>query len=220
MNFMAIHDGVMYAMAVILLLATYVIIERIIFFVSTMKEGKQVESYIKTHLHDKNLHQEVSANFCNSQSPQAQALCDIVSAEKMSHEETEYFVQSIYIAKQPILNSRLWILDTVVTLSPLLGLLGTILGIIDAFYSLSSGTGNSDPTAVSRGIGSALYATGFGIFIALYSMVFFNYFTSKVEQINNQIKLLSLTFLAHQSRGGNVTARHAAAEVALQAVRA
>lgn len=219
MNFMLIHDGVMYAMAAILLLATYVIIERIIFFASTIKEGKQVTSYIKTHLHDKDLHQEVRANFCNSQSPQAQALCDIVSADKMSHEETEYFVQSIYVAKQPILNARLWILDTVVTLSPLLGLLGTILGIIDAFYSLSSGTGNSDPTAVSRGIGTALYATGFGIFIALYSMMFFNYFTNKVEQINNQIKLLSLTFLAQQSKENALT-RRTQSEQPLQAVRA
>jgi biopolymer transport protein ExbB len=219
MNFMAVHDGVMYAMALILILATYVIIERMIFFMSTMREGKQVASYIKTHLHDKNLHQEVRTHFCNSQSPQAQALCDIVSADKMNHEETEYFVQSVYVARQPVLNARLWILDTVITLSPLLGLLGTILGIIDAFYSLSSGAGNSDPSAVSRGIGTALYATGFGIFIALYSMVFFNYFTSKVEHINNQIKLLSLTFLAQQSRENGMV-RRSPGDVSLQAVRA
>jgi biopolymer transport protein ExbB len=40
-----------------------------------------------------------------------------------------------------------------------------------------------------------LYATGFGIFIALYAMMFFNYFNNKVEEINNQMKLISLTVL-------------------------
>jgi biopolymer transport protein ExbB len=80
-------------------------------------------------------------------------------------------------------------------MSPLLGLLGTILGIIDSFHSLASGNAAADPAAVSRGIGTALYATGFGIFIALYAMMFFNYFNTKVEQINNQMKLISLTVL-------------------------
>ena len=69
------------------------------------------------------------------------------------------------------------------------------MGIIDAFNRLSSGNSAADPAAVSRGIGTALYATGFGIFIALYAMMFFNYFSTKVEKINNQMKLISLTLL-------------------------
>ena len=48
---------------------------------------------------------------------------------------------------------------------------------------------------MSRGIGTALYATGFGILIALYAMMFYNYFNNKAEQITNQMKLISLTLL-------------------------
>ncbi len=217
MNFMAIHNAVMYLMAAILLVATWVIVERIIYFISTEREGRRVGEFMKTHLHDVNLHHEILAECGERRSPQAQAMCEIVNASQLSHDETEYFVQSVYVAKQSVLHARLWILDTVITLSPLLGLLGTILGIIDAFYNLSSGNGSSDPAAVSRGIGTALYATGFGIFIALYSLVFFNYFNSKVEAINGQIKLLALTYLSSGRHRERSIRRDG--EPALQAVK-
>jgi biopolymer transport protein ExbB len=197
MSFNIIHDIVMYFMIGVLLLATYVIIERIIFFVVTLREGKNVENFVHSHLNDKKLHKQILNTFESQGSPQAQAICEVVKAAEQdhSHEQMEYIVQSIYVAKKPLVNPRLWILDTVITMSPLLGLLGTILGIIDAFHSLASGNAAADPAAVSRGIGTALYATGFGIFIALYAMMFFNYFNNKVEEINNQMKLISLTVL-------------------------
>lgn len=197
MSFTLIHDLVMYMMTGALLLATYVIVERILFFMATLKEGKEVSAFVSSHLHDKKLHGEVLDTFSGRSSPQAQALCEVVKAsqENHNHEQMEYVVQSIYVAKQPTVVTRLWILDTIITLSPLMGLLGTILGIIDAFYSLSSGNTAADPAAVSRGIGTALYATGFGILIALYAMMFYNYFNTKAEQITNQMKLISLTLL-------------------------
>lgn len=197
MSFTLIHDIVMYVMVGVLLLATYIAIERFIFFSVTLKEGKGVDNFVRSHLHDKKLHGQIIETFDNSASPQAQAICEVVKAsqENHSHEQMEYIVQSIYVAKQPTVVTRLWILDTIITMSPLLGLLGTILGIIDAFYTLSSGNTVADPAAVSRGIGTALYATGLGIFIALYAMLFFNYFNTKAEQITNQMKLISLTLL-------------------------
>lgn len=197
MSFTLIHDVIMYAMVAMVLIATFVIIERMIFFGYSMREGKGITAFINSHLHDKNLHQELLDQFNGSKSPQGQALFEIINSEPMSHTATEFFVQSVYVAKQPQLNKRLWLLDTIVTLSPLMGLLGTIMGIIDAFHSLAS-NGTSDPAAVSHGIGTALFATGFGIAIALYSMAFFNFFGEKAEQVNNQMKLISLKFLANK----------------------
>jgi len=197
MSFTFFHDLVFYFMIGVLLLATYVIIERIIFFAVTLREGKNVENFVHSHLNDKKLHSQIADTFQTQTSPQAQAICEVVKASEAKHtdEQLEYIVQSIYVSKKPLASVRLWILDTIITMSPLLGLLGTILGIIDAFHSLASGNAAADPAAVSRGIGTALYATGFGIFIALYAMMFFNYFNNKVEEINNQMKLISLTVL-------------------------
>ncbi|WP_148050475.1 MotA/TolQ/ExbB proton channel family protein, partial [Pseudomonas protegens] len=74
---------------------------------------------------------------------------------------------------------------------PLLGLLGTILGIIDTFKALAE-TGVSDPGEVSKGIGTALYATALGIAIALGSMIFHNHFQDRVERITDHLKILLL----------------------------
>ncbi|RMW06410.1 MotA/TolQ/ExbB proton channel family protein, partial [Pseudomonas coronafaciens] len=69
------------------------------------------------------------------------------------------------------------------------GLLGTILGIIDTFKALAS-AGVSDPGQISAGIGTALFATGLGIAIALFCVVFHNFFQDSLERINDQLKIL------------------------------
>jgi biopolymer transport protein ExbB len=78
-----------------------------------------------------------------------------------------------------------------VTAAPLLGLLGTILGIIDTFAVLAT-SGVSDAGGVSKAIGTALEATALGIGIALYAMVFFNHFQERMERINDYLKVLLL----------------------------
>jgi biopolymer transport protein ExbB len=84
-----------------------------------------------------------------------------------------------------------WIVDTLVTAAPLLGLLGTILGIIDTFQALAT-SGISDAGAVSRGIGTALFATALGIAIALVGLLANNFFQDQVERIVACVKLVLL----------------------------
>ncbi len=86
-------------------------------------------------------------------------------------------------------------LDTIVTASPLLGLLGTILGIIDTFTALAR-SGISDPSGVSAGIGTALFATALGISVALFGLLFFNHFQERIERLSDQMKVLILRLSA------------------------
>jgi len=79
----------------------------------------------------------------------------------------------------------------IVTAAPLLGLLGTILGIMDTFNALSSG-GISDPAAVSRGIAAALIATAVGIFTALFGLLGHNLLNRQAEAIETGFKGLLL----------------------------
>jgi biopolymer transport protein ExbB len=94
---------------------------------------------------------------------------------------------ALYLALDAKVNARLWILDTIVTAAPLLGLLGTILGIMQTFNSLSQG-GISDPSAVSRGIGTALLATALGIATALYGLVTHNMLHRYAEYLTTNFK--------------------------------
>lgn len=108
--------------------------------------------------------------------PVTRSLKDYVrrrQAEDVSRTSLEDLSSALYLALDARVNARLWMLDTIVTAAPLLGLLGTILGIMQTFNSLSQG-GISDPGAVSRGIGAALLATALGIATALYGLVAHN----------------------------------------------
>lgn len=77
-------------------------------------------------------------------------------------------------------NEKLYFLSVVVTMSPLLGLLGTITGMIGAFSVLNTSSG---AMAITGGVGEALIATASGIFVALVALVVHSYFKQRIEGI-------------------------------------
>ena len=70
-------------------------------------------------------------------------------------------------------------LGTIASISPLMGLFGTVVGMIEIFGSQSPS--NSDPQALAHGISVALYNTGFGLVIAIPSMIFYRHYRAKVD---------------------------------------
>jgi biopolymer transport protein ExbB len=77
---------------------------------------------------------------------------------------------------------RLGMLDTIVTIAPLLGLLGTVTGMIRSFHVISSKSGISTPTAITGGVAEALIATATGLAIAIFSVVVYNYLNERIKQ--------------------------------------
>jgi biopolymer transport protein ExbB len=75
----------------------------------------------------------------------------------------------------------LTVMDTLVTLAPLLGLLGTVTGLMSAFLHI--GSEELSVSGVTGGIGQALLATACGLGIAIFSLIPFNYFSAKVAQL-------------------------------------
>jgi biopolymer transport protein ExbB len=78
-------------------------------------------------------------------------------------------------------------LDTIVTLAPLLGLLGTVTGMIHAFGLLGNQTLDT-PTAITGGIAQALIATAFGLGIAITALIPFNYLNTQLENAREDIE--------------------------------
>jgi biopolymer transport protein ExbB len=73
-------------------------------------------------------------------------------------------------------------LGTIASISPLLGLLGTVIGMIEIFGSQAP-TGGSNPVVLAHGISIALYNTAMGLIVAIPSMIFYRYFRSKVDSL-------------------------------------
>lgn len=94
------------------------------------------------------------------------------------------------------LSRRLWVLETIVTAAPLLGLMGTIAGMMHAFQLIGS-NGLVNPTGVTGGVAQALIATAVGLFIALVSLFGFNYFSRLQAQIMDEMERLGTRLIDH-----------------------
>ncbi|HCY77525.1 MAG TPA: flagellar motor protein MotA [Ignavibacteriales bacterium] len=86
----------------------------------------------------------------------------------------------------PVLEQNLVILATIAPLATLLGLLGTVLGMIKAFSALAT-AGAPDAVALATGISEALINTAFGIGSSALAIVFYNYFTTKIDKMTYSI---------------------------------
>jgi biopolymer transport protein ExbB len=84
-------------------------------------------------------------------------------------------------------NRGISVLDTIVTLAPLLGLFGTVTGMIGAFHILK-GSELGAPVAITGGVAQALIATAFGLVIAIVALLPFNFLNSRLEQARSEIE--------------------------------
>ncbi len=91
-------------------------------------------------------------------------------------------------------------LATIASAAPLLGLLGTVIGMIEIFGSQSSGAVNSvagNPAQLAQGISIALYNTAFGLMIAIPSLIFWRYFRARVDGYLLTMELATERFVRH-----------------------
>jgi len=85
-----------------------------------------------------------------------------------------------------MLERNLGIIGTIAVISPFVGLFGTVLGIIRAFQDIAL-KGNSTPAVVAAGVSEALITTAAGLFVAVVSVIFFNYFKSRIKSFNQEM---------------------------------
>jgi len=188
MNTEILHTFTFWLLYAGVALATFVNIERGIFFWRTARMSRRLLAAMPNggERADRTL-----AQLIGQPSVPTNAVREMLSAHDSfkTRSDGEDIAEAIYIAARAQFRRHLWIIDTVVTAAPLLGLLGTILGIIDTFVTLAQ-SGISDPAGVSAGIGTALEATGIGISVALYGLVFHNFFNERINRASDDLKIL------------------------------
>ncbi len=85
------------------------------------------------------------------------------------------------------LEKSLTVLSTVANIAPLLGFLGTVVGMIISFDVIAE-QGLNNPGLVAKGISQALLTTAYGLVVAFFTQPFYNYFTSKVGAYTREIE--------------------------------
>lgn len=143
----------------------------------------------------------------NKKIPEATAYCKqnsvpmtrILLAGIINYEKTEAELKEILeeAGRQevPLIRSHLAALGTIASVAPLLGLLGTVVGMIDVFSTLSQQT-EVNPTMLAGGISTALVTTAFGMVIAMPTLASYNYFIAKVQTLIIEMEKISLHMVA------------------------
>ena len=86
-------------------------------------------------------------------------------------------------------------LNVIGNIGPLLGLMGTVLGMIMAFYALMEKGGQTNPTDLAGGIGTALWHTFFGLFVAIPCLVVYGFYRTRADKIATRAALVAEAFL-------------------------
>jgi biopolymer transport protein ExbB len=163
----------------------FILIERLVYYGLLTLREKKINQAIRDHA----LAEAVEPTAFGDDEL-SRAFSEYMAAQKeagVTRARVEDLSSALFLRVDSKVQARLWILDTIVTAAPLLGLLGTILGIMDTFNALSSG-GISDPAAVSRGIAEALIATAIGIGTALLGLVAHNLLHRQADVIIDAFK--------------------------------
>jgi biopolymer transport protein ExbB len=134
----------------------------------------------------------------NADLPIARIFLAGLELDASSPEDFRLALETAVAAELPILKRFNTAFDTIVTLAPLLGLLGTVTGIIGTLASIELGDiGSTDTQGVGEGIAEALYSTAFGLFVAIPTLLISNVFRSfylrqlsKIQEYGGQLELL------------------------------
>ena len=109
-------------------------------------------------------------------------LINCIKYKDLPRENLESKIEEKAAEVKHLLDRNLTMLGTLATISPLLGLLGTVVGMITAFTGLSEVTG-ANPDVLAEGISQALITTAFGLFIAVPGLVMHKYFEQKISHL-------------------------------------
>ena len=125
----------------------------------------------------------------NSHSPAGRIFLNVLDKEGSRQLETaSTFATEALFEETQNLKKHLWILGTVASSAPFIGLLGTVVGIIKSFESMAiAGTGGF--AVVAAGISEALVATALGLAVAIIAVIFYNYFQIRISNLNGLFRI-------------------------------
>ena len=188
LHYLEVGGPILWVLVIISIGAFAVVLERIVFFA---RNEKNVGSNFKD---------EILSLVASKKLDEAIALCDtkkscVASAVRkflqkapkgIDVQDYEFILKEVTNQEISPYERRLNLLSSVISISPMLGLLGTVTGMIRAFTNISK-YGAGDASVVADGIAEALLTTAAGLMIAIPVIVVYNYLNRRLEKMENEI---------------------------------
>ncbi|MEH1944096.1 MAG: MotA/TolQ/ExbB proton channel family protein [Nostoc sp.] len=197
-NLFAAGGVVMWPLLAFSVLGVALIVERIRFWVRINKRQSRVVRDVLNLYRLDNVVGAMDKLQKNADLPLARIFLAALELEEPNPEEFRLALESESQAEIPVLKRFQNMFETIISLAPLLGLLGTVLGLIASFASLNLGdVGGSKTTGVTSGISEALVSTASGLIVAIFILMFANTFRglyqrqiALIQEYGGQLELL------------------------------
>jgi biopolymer transport protein ExbB len=186
----AVSGGILYVIVFLLLVGLTIIVDRTWYLAKIVRQGELIAGTV-LEMEDVDRDALMDLAVRTAKYPQGAVLevalkyPDVKDPVRLAD-----LIEETIMLQAPRIDRSLWMLDTIVTLGPLLGLLGTIVGIFEAFKVL--GAADTAPTKVTGGVAEALIATAAGLFVAILGLVFFNGLNNRVRLIMHQMEAIKV----------------------------
>jgi biopolymer transport protein ExbB len=200
-NILTAGGIVSYPLIAFSLIAVALIVERIIFWLRIKRRQRRIVKEILS-IYRSDPFSAIAKLKKNAQLPIARIFLEALELEQPTADEFRLALDSAIQAEIPILRKFGTWFQTIITASPLLGLLGTILGLIRSFASMDMGNvANNNSSEIMLGLSEALVSTVMGIVVAIFTLLFANTFRGLyqreiafIQEYGGQLELLYRRF--------------------------
>lgn len=200
-NILTAGGIVSYPLIAFSLIAVALIVERIVFWSRIKRRQRRIVKEILS-IYRSDPFRAIAKLKKNAQLPIARIFLEALELEQPTADEFRLALDSAIQAEIPILRKFGTWFQTIITASPLLGLLGTILGLIRSFASMDMGNvANNNSSEIMLGLSEALVSTVMGIVVAIFTLLFANAFRGLyqreiafIQEYGGQLELLYRRF--------------------------
>lgn len=193
---MATYGGwIMIVLAVLLALAVYLFIERLVVINAAKKEDRSFMDRIKDYIHEGKI--DSALNLCRqTNTPSARMVEKGITRIGRPMNDVQVAVENVGNLEVANLEKNLVILATIAAGAPMLGFLGTVIGMVQTFYNMAgNASGVIELSALSEGMYQAMVTTIGGLIVGILVIFAYNYLVSRIDAVVRRLEGRTMEFM-------------------------
>ena len=185
---------IMIVLAIMSIIAVYIFVERFMSIKNAGKDDPLFMSRIRDYI--KNGDVSSAVNFCRiTNTPAARMIERGISRMGRPVAEIQAAVENTGNIEVSLLEKRLPVLSTIAGGAPMVGFLGTVIGMVEAFWQMSNAGSNIDISTLSGGIYEAMVTTVGGLVVGIAAFFAYNYLVAKVDGVVREMEQKTMSFM-------------------------
>lgn len=185
---------IMVVLAILSILGVYIFVERFMTLRKSMNRNPYLLDRIKDNLRDNDIKSAI--NYCEKQNtPMSRILAKGVKDYRLDAVSVRQVLENNAGLEIANLEKGLPVLSTIAAVAPMLGFLGTVTGMVQAFWQMSNAGNNIDVSLLSGGIYEAMVTTVGGLIVGIIAIFAYNYLVARVDRVQNLMEADMIEFL-------------------------